>query len=168
MKHVRVWQVAAHLRAALDGDEANWRQERDERLGRVEGDTLLADLLPVPRNIGGDPWPSHYRKALGFADYDKYVEAVLPGRIDLLRSLLKRHQPEFAFCYGITAHERFAALFPAANLVRDEVRTRTGRQQAFLRGRSGKTVVVVTNHYSGGRKPFTSGMVASLLEKIRP
>ncbi|MFH0901721.1 MAG: hypothetical protein V2A73_13920, partial [Pseudomonadota bacterium] len=161
MKRVRVWQVAARIRMALDGDEANWRTERDERLGRSNGDTLLTELLPIPRNIGDNPWPKHYRAALGFADYDHYVDAVLADRLDLLRSMLERHKPEYVFCYGITSCKIFEALFPRTSFTPDEVQA-GGRQQRFLHGCSDSTVIVITNHYSGSKRPFTSGFVGPL------
>ena len=96
----------------MDGDP-QWqeveraRQYQAERLGRAEGETFLADLLPLPANSVGD-WP--YPEL--FPDKDSYERQVLPGRIQALATLAQRHRPSFVFCYGKGTGTITAGSFP--------------------------------------------------------
>ncbi len=80
-RHVPTWRVMSKLIMALNG-EPEWaavesaREYQAEKLGRRDGESFLAELMPFPSPSTGQ-WP--YESI--YPDRDAYNEALRPGRI---------------------------------------------------------------------------------------
>ena len=90
----RTWWGMCWIMLALDGENPtreNIRRYQAEQLGRYGGNTLLAELMPIPK-------PSHaawgYENLIPqFQSRSDYYEAVKPRRVQYLRQLLQEHVP---------------------------------------------------------------------------
>jgi len=76
------------------------------KLGKIDGDNLLVELLPVPKS-GASVFGDIHSRFLGIADLDKYQETVLPVRQKLLAEMLKERfakdqnsRPRLIVAYG--------------------------------------------------------------------
>lgn len=134
------WRVMADLmlrRSGVDhptGDDR--RRYRATRLGRANGDTLLAELLPYPHPKSSD-WL--YERFGKFKTRDAYMEAILPERIRLLRNVLAEAPRDGVVCYGKLHWPHYEALF-------DDM---TWRDSGPYRiGEGNQTRVVLTTHFS--------------------
>lgn len=86
-------------------------------LGRRNGQTLLTELLPLPRgNVRH--WP--YAELLPQFDSPRaYRASVLPQRLQLLRGLLDARRPQLVVCYG-SPRRVFETLFDEHRFERAE------------------------------------------------
>ncbi len=90
------WTFAARLVAALRKPATTWQAEY-QSLGTHGGDTLLAELFPLPKS-GMGTWPAPYITLFGYPDQEQFYDqvwprAAIPGtgvsqRADLLASTL--------------------------------------------------------------------------------
>lgn len=106
------WRLMSSIVGHLKG-ESNWwdrefaREYQTNHLGRLDGETYLTEILPLPKK-GINDWP--YGDL--FDSPTEYRDQVLPARRELLR---KDHRsaspkPRFVFCYGKSFwHEHRAA-----------------------------------------------------------
>ena len=98
--HVPTWRVMSKLILAMQGapdwqETCSAREYQGQKLGRKDGDTFLAELMPLPcRSIGEWPYQSI------FPTKEDYYAKVRPGRIAWLRSEFLEFQPPFVICYG--------------------------------------------------------------------
>jgi hypothetical protein len=85
-----------------------------DKLGRRNGETLLAELMPYPRERSDkNLWP--YKKYERFADYDAYRAAVLGKRMRLLRALFARpRERKLVVAYGKSDWPDFKKLVEAS------------------------------------------------------
>jgi hypothetical protein len=93
---VPVWTFAAMMTAALRkpgrcAADGAWRQEwvaEYKSLGTSNGDTLFADLFPLPKP-GLDKWPPGYTAEFGYAGFKDYYRRAWPrhGHSDRSRTL---------------------------------------------------------------------------------
>ena len=66
------------------------------KLGRTEGESFLAEVMPFPcQKIGGD-----WQYPLIYPTKEDYIAKVRPGRISWLRSEISVLKPRFVICYG--------------------------------------------------------------------
>jgi hypothetical protein len=96
-----VWTFMSQIALRLDGNldwakPAVFRSYRNTRLGELDGDTFLAELLPLPRP-GHDAWP--YGDMLGIGR-SEYARNTIPQRRSVLTGLVATHQPSYVLCYG--------------------------------------------------------------------
>jgi len=113
------------------------RPYKEERLGRLDGDTFLADLYPLPsESLGIWPYPSLYPSR------KKYEETIFPRRKKLIQDLWLDHTPRYVFCYGKLDDEwmRFKQLFPA------NYEPRTFDKHDIQLAVVGGSVIVLTHH----------------------
>lgn len=90
---VAVWDVASELARACDLNASS--------IGELDGDVLLAELLPFPRPTN-DAWlPAH---AALFADYDCYTRALLAARAARYAKLIVGHAPRVVVVHGARYH----------------------------------------------------------------
>jgi hypothetical protein len=117
-KHARysdVWLNVARLTRAIIAGASDWldtvnaRRYVAERLGRLDGETLLGELLPLPA-ISLKHWPYSVR----WADRDDYVAEVWTGRRDMWSRMLAHHRPRFIICYGSRLRELAREIFSGA------------------------------------------------------
>ena len=86
------------------------REYQKQEFGRLQGETFLTELLPLPKRSDAHwpewwPWPS----------WGEYAKAVLPDRIAALTVLFEQHRPPFVFCYGKGYWSTYQQIFPEAN-----------------------------------------------------
>jgi hypothetical protein len=108
-----VWIYMARFVRALQGAD-DWMDKEQakayvrEKLGRTGGDTLVTEVLPLPKRAADD-WPDIYRH--WYSTRAEYELAVKPIREKLLRSLLQTNKPEYVFCYGSAHHDYYKMVF---------------------------------------------------------
>ncbi|NQW18515.1 MAG: hypothetical protein HQ478_13610 [Chloroflexi bacterium] len=99
-RHVPTWRVMSKIVMALEG-RLEWQQATTAReyqateLGRVNGDTFLTELMPLPSPSTAD-WPYE----LIFPTRSQYFAEVRPRRIEWLRSEVSASHPDIIVCYG--------------------------------------------------------------------
>ena len=122
LKVPAVWLFMARIARALgQGQATDWYSDREaartyvrERLGRRDGETLLAELLPLPRPHAF--WSEVYQDV--FPTAREYGQAVLPGRIDLLAGLVRTYAPRTLICYGKRNYGHYRHIAGAADWTR--------------------------------------------------
>lgn len=134
------WRVMADLMLRREGLTSptgeDRRRYRALRLGRSDGDTLLAELLPYPHPKASD-WL--YERFGKYRTREAYIDALLPRRSRLLRDVLAEAPREVVVCYGKTHWPHYQALF-------DEVNWRD--KGPFRIGEAGRARVILTTHFS--------------------
>jgi hypothetical protein len=140
-----VWIYMAKFVRALQGagDWADKEQAKGyvrEKLGRIGGDTLVTELLPLPKRAAG-MWPLLYQN--WYASRELYETEVLPMRKQSLRRLLQAHQPGYVFCYGGVHHPHYKDVFQTdySTLVEKKIWT----------GRMGQTHIILLPFMGNGR-----------------
>jgi hypothetical protein len=114
-RYSRVWLNAARLARALVGGASDWlstplaRTYVADRLGRVDGETFLGELLPLPA-ISLNHWPYGVR----WSTRDDYMAEVWPDRRDGWSRLLTRHRPRYIICYGTRLRDLAREIFDGA------------------------------------------------------
>jgi hypothetical protein len=135
------WRVMADLMLRREGNAsptgADRRRYRALRLGRYDGDSLLAELLPYPHPKSSDWLYKQFGKFETRADYEK---AMLPDRKQLLRTVLSKAKREVIVCYGKTHWAHYQDLFD------DMTWTDVGPHRV-AEGEGMR--VVLTTHFSG-------------------
>jgi hypothetical protein len=114
-----VWLFMARIARALGREQAaDWQADREaarayvrDSLGRSNGETLLAELLPLPR-VNVHSWPEAYRGL--FPTAREYVASVLPQRIAMLGELVRTHRPRLLICYGSSHRGHYRRIVGAA------------------------------------------------------
>lgn len=108
--YVRTWRIMSKIVLHLRGND-DWQLKaadyQAKRLGRRDGETFLAELLPLPAPSASQ-WP--YTRL--FPTRAAYESSILPRRIEALRTLLRQHRPAWIFCYGKSYWSQFQRLFP--------------------------------------------------------
>jgi hypothetical protein len=109
-----------------------------DKLGRKDGLTLLAELMPYPRKKADkSDWP--YKKYERFDDYEAYRECMLKKRLPLLKSLFAIPcQRKLVVAYGKGDWDEFKTLFT----------TNWNAAPPCEWGRVGEMAVVLTPHLS--------------------
>ena len=109
-----VWPWMAKIIRALVHREVDWfdpdqaRRYVAERLGKVDEACFLAELLPLPRAKDGQ-W--QHPDSRWWSTPRLYEEEIVPRRIQMLRSLMSRHQPRWVIAYGRRHHDRYKEVF---------------------------------------------------------
>lgn len=137
------WRVMADVMLHFEGrrfanaDERSdaRRNYRAKRLGRSDGDSLLAELLPYP-----NPKRSGWHYADRFATREKYVEKIWPLRRALLTEALAATKRRAVVCYGKGDWDNFKTLFPELEWV---------EQDRFALADWNGAPITLTNHFSG-------------------
>ncbi len=106
-----------------------------KRLGAPGGDTLLADIMPLPRPAAGD-WPDIYQARYGTRE--AYLAGMIGKRQRLLREVLSGCRRELTVVYGKGSPERYGPLFDCA----------WAPDGVFLVGEAFGGRVVVTPHFT--------------------
>lgn len=135
-KIARYWGTCARVMLRLERrrvTKAHVRAYQRDELGRKSGQTLLTQLLPMP-SPATSAWP--YDELLGMTRAE-YTARVLPQRVEMFRTLAKRHRPKLVVCYGKNRWSAFACAFPAKDFTLHD---------GFLVGALGRTTVVLAPH----------------------
>lgn len=111
-KLIPTWSAMIRFVLRLTGD-TEWkdpervRKYQKENLGKLDGQTFLADILPLPKRSDGD-WPQFWP----YDDWDDYANEVLPGRLKMFADLIANNKPKYVFCYGKGYWAHFKELSP--------------------------------------------------------
>jgi hypothetical protein len=136
---VPVWSTMACMMGAIRGSDSDTEYRR---LGADAGDTLLTELLPLPRpNVS--EWDATYIPSwFGFRSFAAYSRAVRPERLKRLRGLLREKMPPLVFCYGTSQRRSFEDLFGLGPDAWQEPHPGIERAEVW-----GSTTVVLTPFY---------------------
>lgn len=129
------WRFVASIAASLLGTP-DWDAYRAHRMGRLDGETLLAEILPLPAPRSS-VWPEIYKQK--WQTRREYEREVRPERIRLLETLVREHKPALVVGYGKTNWDTYEQLTPGVEWVSEKV-----ERTAVRHGRFGSTSVVLT------------------------
>lgn len=145
--------LVGRLSGASDWWSANFRREyQSQNLGRLDGDTFLTEILPLPKRSFHD-WPY----GMLFDSPDAYQSALLPERRKQLRAeyASSNPKPEFIFCYG-------KSFWPEHKRVFDDIDFSSAIGANIEWGVNDKTVVILTKFFDYGRMGFSQQFVDEL------
>ncbi|OYU48005.1 MAG: hypothetical protein CFE31_13450 [Rhizobiales bacterium PAR1] len=141
-KTIKTWRVMCDFMLRREGQVNTDRDSRlhyqRNRLGKSSDDSLLTELLPYP-SPGLDVWP--YNELGRDANRETYLRRILPGRVELLKTVIASHRRECVICYGKGYAPLFKQLFPAA-LVWQRINT---FELAKLDGQ----IIAIVPHFAG-------------------
>jgi len=155
----QVWPAMCRIVARVGGDP-RWRDRGrvkdylEHHLGRLDGDTFLTEVLPLPKRSVSD-WPY---KQLWNTQAD-YISDVIEGRIELLRNLYQESAPTYTFCYGNKFWDYHKKVF-------SDLKFETlidGYAEIGVRGHS---VVVLTRFFNTRNGRFTIPFIDALISAI--
>ncbi|MCG6156742.1 hypothetical protein [Rubinisphaera margarita] len=152
----RTWRAMSYLMLRLQNrpaDREAIRAYQAQELGRFEGDSLLVELMPIPKPRIGR-WD--YEELLPqFASREDYYRTVKPDRVQLLRELMEQHEPRLVVGYGKQFWPDYCELFPGMVV---------GEQGPFRVGQWRKTTVALTGHFTARSM---NGQLEPLLDLVR-
>ncbi len=97
----RTWRAMCYIMLRLENQEPsteNIRRYQAEQLGRSQGNTLLTELMPIPKPSVGS-WG--YEELISqFSSREDYYQQIRPRRVQLLRQLVAQHNPQVIIAYG--------------------------------------------------------------------
>ncbi|MDP9025924.1 MAG: hypothetical protein M3N13_11190, partial [Candidatus Eremiobacteraeota bacterium] len=95
------WRPMCHLMLKREGIENPRLEQRAryqaDRLGRLDGDTLLCELLPYPHSDTGQ-WL--YAEFGRYATRTRFEADIIPRRQEIFRKAFTTHRPELIVAYG--------------------------------------------------------------------
>lgn len=138
------WRGMCYIMLRLEGkpiDRESIRNYQADYLGRFHGNTLLCELLPIPKprvNAWG------YETLIPqFKSAEEYYRVIKPRRVRYLRELIQKHRPKIVVGYGQGSAksywQAYSELFPNLNFYENG---------QFLTARDANTIVVLTNHFT--------------------
>jgi hypothetical protein len=137
----RTWRVMADVMLRREGladpTLPDRRRYQALRLGRSDGDCLLAELLPYPHARSSDwLYPQRY------PDRDIYEREMHGQRMELLKAVLSAAQRELIIAYGKRNWSAYAQLFPGASW------SNTGH---FRSAKVSGTTIILSPHFTCSR-----------------
>lgn len=152
----RTWRSMCYIMLSLNYQKPTTAAIRDyqaKKLGQTDGDTLLVELMPIPK-----PRVSNWEYETIIPQYssrDNYYQSVLPQRMELLQTLISTHGPQVVIGYGKSFWEEYQQLFPNAEF---------SDTKGFLTARSNGTSVILCDHFTARSM---NGRLDDLVEVIR-
>lgn len=136
----RTWRGMCYIMLRLEGKEPtreNIRTYQAEKLGRYGGNTLLTELMPIPKPKVRR-WD--YDELIPqFDSREDYYQTVKPRRIEYLRGLVEKHRPKVVIGYGKGFWSDYRQLF-AGHDFSDE--------DGFQTAVADETLVILTAHFT--------------------
>lgn len=138
------WRGMCYIMLRLEDnpvDRESIRNYQADYLGRFQGNSLLCELMPIPKpnlnSWGYETLIPQYKSA------DEYYHVVRHRRTDYLRKLIQEFSPRSVVCYGQGSNknywEAYKELFPDLEFSKDG---------QFLVANDTHTVVVLTDHFT--------------------
>jgi hypothetical protein len=98
----RTWNPMCEFMLRVEGNPSPTTEDRRtyqaENLGRSHGNSLLLELLPIPKpNMAAWDYPLTFPE---YPDVESYRSVLIPQRIDLISQLVRLHQPKVIVAYG--------------------------------------------------------------------
>jgi len=151
------WRGMCYIMLALEGrptDRESIRRYQTEWLGRFQGNTLLCELMPIPKPRIGD-WG--YESFIPqFRSAEEYYGVVKPWRVQLLGRLIRKYQPKVVIGYGKGHWDAYQALFPEIDFEREDI---------FLIGTGQESLAVLTPHLTAREMNRRLGAVVLLIHR---
>jgi hypothetical protein len=136
----RTWRGMCYIMLRLDGknvDTESIRNYQADYLGRFQGNSLLCELLPIPKPSINN-WG--YEKLIPqYASRDEYYRIVKPQRVKYLQKLVNEHRPKTVIGYGKKYWGNYQELFPNLEF---------STQGQFLIAKDTNLIVVLTDHFT--------------------
>jgi len=152
----RTWRGMCYLMLKLDNqatDAENIRNYQAESLGRFGGQTLLVELMPIPKSSLG-AWG--YEELIPqYASREDYYQKVKPRRLAYLQRLIRENRPRIVIAYGKSYWPEYRALF-------DEMSFAPRGQ--FLVGQAAGLTIVLTDHFTAQSMNGKLDEVVSILK----
>ena len=144
-KSISTWRIMSAIVGRISGtenwwDTANTTDYQMNRLGRLNDETYLTEILPLPKHSLSD-WP--YGNF--FDSPQTYFEQIFPKQLESLRLEYTeaKSKPEFVFCYGKKYWSSHQNIF-------NSIRFETALNGQIQWGRNDSTVFVSTNFFGYG------------------
>ena len=133
------WRGMCCIMLRLEGkpdDLESIRNYQADYLGRFQGNSLLCELMPIPKPKM-KVWD--YKMLIPqFRSAEEYFQVVKPRRVNYLRELIQKHHPKVVIGYGKQYWQAYSELFPELKF---------SEHGQFRLARDTNTVVVLTNHF---------------------
>ncbi|MDF7800022.1 hypothetical protein P4C99_11155 [Pontiellaceae bacterium B1224] len=133
------WRGMCYIMLRLEdraADRESIRNYQANSLGRAQGNTLLVELMPIPKSkIASWDYENFIPQFTSATDYYRTTK---PRRIQYLRQLLSQHHPKVIIGYGKEFWNDYKALFPALNF---------SKERCFEVAYNEKMLVVLTDHF---------------------
>lgn len=107
------WRGMCYIMLRLDGKETDRESIRNyqaDYLGRFQGNSLLLELLPIPKP-SIDSW-GYENLIPQFASSAEYYKVVKPRRVKYLQRLMSEYSPKIIICYGKMYWQEYKEIFP--------------------------------------------------------
>lgn len=135
------WRGMCYLMLSCRDEETgkeSIRNYQSDQLGRSNGDTLLLELLPIPKKKAHE-W--EYKEIIPqFENLEDYHAQVMDRRIRDLRGIFKKNHPSVVVCYGRKFWKHYREIFAPESFTRD-------KDAQFEQTRIGETLVVLCHHF---------------------
>jgi len=136
----RTWWGMCKVMLMLQNKDADRESIRDyqvEKLGRSKENTLLCELMPLPK-LKLKIW--EYSTLIPqYASRKAYYEKVKPERIKVLRSLYEKNPPKVIIAYGKKFWSDYRQIFR---------NTAFNERGQFLVGKDKKTKIIFCDHFT--------------------
>ena len=136
----KTWRGMCYIMLRLEGkpvDRDSIRNYQAEYLGRFQGNSLLCELMPIPKPRI-NTWD--YEMLIPqFKSAEAYYQLVKPRRVNYLHGLIQEHRPKVVIGYGKKYWQDYQKLFPSSIFLENG---------QFLVARDENLVVVLTDHFT--------------------
>ncbi len=156
-KSISTWRIMSAIVGRISG-ESNWWDNalttnyQMHHLGRLNGETYLTEVLPLPKRSLAD-WP--YGGI--FDSPEDYFDRTFPGQLASLQIEYAESnpKPQFIFCYGKQYWPRHREIF-------DSVKFHSALNGKIEWGRNDSAVFILTNFFGYGWTGFSERFVDDL------
>lgn len=140
----RTWRGMCYIMLRLEEkpvDRESIRNYQADYLGRYQGNSLLCELMPIPKpNLNSWGYETLIPQ---FKSADEYYRVVKPFRIKYLRKLIQEYVPKVIIGYGkgpqTNYWNSYMELFPNMQF---------SQHDQFLVARNKQAVVILTDHFT--------------------
>ena len=140
----RTWRGMCCIMLGLEGKETDTESIRSyqaDYLGRFQGNSLLCELMPIPKPRIND-WG--YESLIPqFLSAEEYYRIVTPRRIKYLQGLINQNRPKIVIGYGQGFEKNYwqayREIFPDLKFA---------KKGQFMVARDTNNVVVLTDHFT--------------------
>jgi len=151
----RTWRGMCYIMLRLEKTEPtteNIRKYQAEKLGCFDGNTLLYELMPIPKpNISQWGYENLFPQ---FSSREDYYEKIKPYRIKLLQYLFVNNKPKAIIAYGKSFWADYQELFPEIKFI---------QKGQFLVGKSESTTIILVDHFTSRTMNHKLDDVVSLI-----
>lgn len=136
----RTWRGMCYIMLRLEGKEVDTESIRNyqaDYLGRFKGNSLLTELLPIPKPRISD-W-GYENLFPQYSSRDEYYLTVKPRRVNYLQKLIDDHHPKTVIGYGKKYWKDYQELFPTLQF---------SKHGQFMVAKDTDLVIVLTDHFT--------------------